>query len=187
MIKIKTIRDDKDSGIVKNLGERNESVTKALELLVLYELGYGGVVTDFSSSKVVVETDILSGAIKDTTIFEGSKEEMKLLLRIAACHTALINFETSRNAVFGKAIDVLETLPNGIGNVPFYISLISPFLIGGSFSSFALLFAMGVTDPDTIKTLTSIRLEDLVAAAQLSLENGLPLPEIAKEMNLVAT
>lgn len=181
MIKHTNLRD-KGQG-VKNLGGYEESATKALNTMVVHELGFGGFVTDLSLTRVVVETDIFGGT-KDTTIFEGSKEEMEFIVKVAAHHAALMSDEASRNVLIEKAADFLGTLPKEVGGLPLYIAMMTPFLLGGPSASVALLSAVGITDPEVVKTLMPISLKDLMAAIELYRETGTPLPEIVREMKL---
>lgn len=173
----------------KGCGEKyqdkcEQSAKDALNSMVVFELGYGGFVTDLSPTKVVVETHILS--TKDTTIFEGSKKEMELIVKVAAHHVAIMSDETSRNTLVKKSVDFLGNLPKEIGGVPLYIAMMSPFLMGGPSTAVALLFAVGITDPEVVKTLAPISLKNLMAAVELHLETGAPLPEIVREMKLTA-
>lgn len=181
MIKCTNLRD-KGQG-VKNLGEYEQSAERALASMVVYELGCGGFVTDLSPTKVVVETHIFGGT-KDTTIFNGPKEEMELIVKVAAHHAALMSDETSRSTLVEKAVDFLETLPKEIGGLPLYIAMTTPFIMGGLSAAVALLFAVGITDLEVVKGLAPISLKDLVAAVELYRETDTPLPEIVREMKL---
>lgn len=183
MIKHTNLRD-KGQG-VKNLGAYEQSPTKALESMVVSELGFGGFVTDLSPIKVVVETHLFGGT-KDTTIFEGPEQEMQLIVKVAAHHAALMSDETNRTTLIEKSVDFLGTLPKEIGGLPLYIELMTPFLMGGPSASVALLFGVGITDPEVVKTLVPITLKDLMAAVELHLETGTALPEIVQEMKLAA-
>lgn len=182
MIKYTNLRD-KGHG-QKNLGEFEQSATRALESMVVYELGFGGFVTELLPTKVVVETHIFGGT-KDTTIFEGSEEEMAFIVKVAAHHTALMADEASRSVLVDRAVEFLGELPKEIGGVPLYISLMTPFLMGGPSAAVALLFAAGITDSEVVETMVPIELKDLMAAVQLHREDGTPLPEIVREMKLV--
>lgn len=174
----------RNNGELHNFGTHEVSAQKALETLVVWELGYSGFVTDISPTKVVVETHIFS--CKDTTILEGSEEEMQLIVRVAVYHSLLMSNEKNRSTLIDRTADFLGTLPKEIGGLPLYISIVAPMLIGGSSASIALLLAVGITDLETVKILRAIQLKDLVAAVQLHYETGIPLTEIAREMELVA-
>ncbi len=181
MIKHTNLRD-RGSG-QKNLGEYEQTAAKALESMVVSELGFGGQVIDLSPTRVAIETPLFGGDI-DTTIFEGSEEEMVLIVKVAAHHAMIMNDEKSREVIIGKAVDSLGMLPKEIGGLPLYISLLAPFLLGGRSAGVALLFGVGITDPEIVKTFAPISLKDLVAAVGLSVETGMPLPEVVQEMKL---
>jgi hypothetical protein len=72
------------------------SIQKALENLLIYELGYGGIVTDITPTSVTTVSHVM-GCV-DTTIFTGSEEEMQLLT-IAA--SIAVNRDLVE-AVYGK-------------------------------------------------------------------------------------
>lgn len=181
MIKHTNLRD-KGQG-VKNLGEYEQSTAEALKSMVVYELGYGGVITELSPTKVVVETHIFGGT-KDTTIFEGPKEEMELIVKAAAHHAALIGDEASRNVLIEKSVDFLGTLPKEVGGLPLFIAMTAPMIMGEMSTVAALLASVGITDPEVVKTLVPISLKDLMAAVELYHETGMPLPEIVRELKL---
>ena len=182
MIRHTNLRDNGDGQ--KNIGDYEQSAADALRSMVVFELGYGGIVSDLSPTSVVVKTRVL--ACKDTTIFEGSEEEMEFIVRVAAHHVALMSDEASRNTLVEKAVDFLEMLPEGIRGVPFYITMMAPLLTGGPSAGAALLVAAGITDPEVVKELLPVSLKELVAAVELYRETGTPLPEIVREMKLVS-
>src|SRR3990167_9526311 len=95
------------------LGKGEVPSTKALENMVLFELGFGGFVTDLSPTKVVVETHVLGK--KDTTIFEGPPEEMEFIVKVAAHHVMIRRDETMRSALVEGAVAFLGTLPKEVG------------------------------------------------------------------------
>lgn len=156
--------------------------TKALESMVIYELGFGGYVTDISRTRVVVNTEILR--CKDRTVFEGPAEEMDFLVNVAAHHAATMGEKESRSVLVENAGKFLGALPDNIGGVPLYISMMAPFLMGNPSAKVALLFAAGMTDPETVRQIIPISLKDLFAAVELHRETGTPIVEIVEEMKL---
>ena len=87
-----------------------------------------------------------------------------------------------RSALVEGAVAFLGTLPKEVGGLPLYMAMVTPFLMGGQLASVALLFAVGITDPEVVKTLLPISLKELVAAVELSRKTGTPIPEIVREM-----
>lgn len=87
---------DKGAG-TKNQGESFQTPAEAVRSMVVFELGYGGCVTDLSLTKVVVETDIYG--TKDTTILEGTKEEMEFIVKVARAYKLP---ETSEGDIFPR-------------------------------------------------------------------------------------
>ncbi len=159
-----------------------EAASKALESLVVFELGFGGHVTGLSRTRVAVNTNILG--CKDRTVFEGPAEEMEFIVRVATYHATITSEKEIRSALIENAAEFLNDLPRNIGGVPLYISMMTPFLVGNPSAKVALLFAAGITDPEVVKNIVPISLNDLFAAVVLHRETGVPLPEIVKEMRL---
>ena len=76
----------------------------ALELMLRYELGYGGRVLDITERSVVTQTRVLSKI--DTTTFTGSPEDMALLL--AGVHAWL---EAERGVNMDNVISQVLEIP----------------------------------------------------------------------------
>lgn len=175
---------DQGSG-PKPMSEYQQDTGQALKSLVVYELAYGGFITNLSATEVAVETRLLLGSTIDTTIFRGSTEEMELLVRVAACHSLIMDSQENRTTLRDRAVEFLGSLPSAIGGSPMYVTLLAPFILGGSWTVGALLLAAGVTDPEVMKSLGRIPIEELVDAVAISHETGQPLPEIVEAYGLV--
>lgn len=79
-------------------------VDRALISLVKYELGYGGVITQLTKTKIVVNTRILN--CSDIVTFEGSENDMRPLVEAASlyCQAA----QTMRPAITEIVADKLN-------------------------------------------------------------------------------
>ena len=183
MIRHTNLRD-KGLGVV-NLGSFEQTPLKALSGMVVYELGFGGQVTDLSYTRVVTETQIFGGT-KDTTTFEGPEDEMSLIATVACFHAALMAHPDSRGMLVNKAVDFLGKLPREVGGLPLFVAIMTPFLLGEPSAAAALLLGIGFTDMERIKELATIKLADLMSAVELHLETGTPLPQVVREMRLTA-
>lgn len=73
--------------------ERQVSVGRAFQLLAQAELAYGGNILSISLERVVVHTEFFM--VDDTVTFEGTHDEMNLLVMIA------IHFKDNRVSVGG--------------------------------------------------------------------------------------
>lgn len=161
------------SGVKIDYGPGPRPFPLALRSLVIYELGYGGMITELLPNRVTVETRILH--TKDTTTFEGAGEDMQFLAKVAAFHALILETKESRTALIDGAANYLQTLPREVGGLPLFINMAAPLLLGRPSAATALILAMGITDAETIIMLHVLSLEDLVATIELYLETGLPL------------
>jgi hypothetical protein len=105
------------------------SIQKALDNLLIYELGYGGSVTEFTPTSVTTVTHVM-GCV-DVTIFTGNEEEMKLLTTAASIAT---NRELSEAVCNKNEIDVAAAISEYILKVekgmPLLVGLGSSILVG---------------------------------------------------------
>jgi len=160
--------------------------TEALKSLVVDEISFGCYVDEISPTRVVVVTRLPLSLNKDIVIFEGPKEEMELIVNVAAAHIYLKGVGAVRDAIVNRASDFLKGLPQGIGGRAGYISMLTPFLTGGPLAATALLLGIGITDEDAITSLKQLKLKDLVIAVELHLETGTPIMEVVNELALAA-
>lgn len=162
MIKI-TMRRDKD-GQDYDQGERNITVSKAFENLFEYEIGYGGNVIELSKTKIVVKTGVM--ACVDTTVVEGSEEEMKPLVR--AISVFLIVAEKTDEKNLEEAWERINI--DGFA-VPFMVAIATPIFIGESRLKKSLIVLSGVNNEDEVKVAAKQNSRDLLAIASLKIEN----------------
>lgn len=66
-------------GVCGDPVEKQQTSGKAVVSLIRYELGYGGSITDVTSTRIEVRTSMMGRY--DITTWEGSEEEMEPLLR----------------------------------------------------------------------------------------------------------
>jgi hypothetical protein len=139
---------------------------KALERLVVYELGYGGSPTRVEPTVVEVDTQVLG--CQDRTVWEGSVEEMQPLVEICAwvAHTYTEEVHAAlANSLAPKLMEVTH------GN-PFLVANISGLLIGKArLQTACLLWCDGPDLAEEAVTKSQLlRLEDLVAVVLLAKE-----------------
>ncbi|OQA03063.1 MAG: hypothetical protein BWY68_00849 [bacterium ADurb.Bin400] len=148
------------------------SVSKALEDLLLYQLGFGGFVVEAGPTKLVTRTRVLGDL--DVVTFEGSEKEMELLGNAAAVFMRLAE---ARRANPGTAERIWEALPKTkCGGVsPVIANMFVPMLLSNRLPKMAALIAVGVEPNDE---LLAVEDKDLVAAATLHWETGVPIEQI---------
>ncbi len=139
---------------------------EAVVHLAKAELGWGGQIVDVDENHIKVQTRVLN--CLDTSIFEGSAEEMKPLFEFAYFY--METREKYSNLIVDETVDYIQCLPNEIGGVPLFLSILTPFLIGGNRLKVAVMLACGMRDEKDIKAGLSAKIDDLVAAVQLSKE-----------------
>jgi len=109
-------------------GER--TAEEALKSLIKAELNFGGLIKELSETRIVVETSIMGGACIDTTYFEGEAEEMAPLVLIAATYARLS--AEKRNETIDKTWAKLEGLGSEVSGSPFFVTHLTPMLMGQS-------------------------------------------------------
>ena len=161
------------------------SATNALESMVYRWLNVG-FVKELSLTRVVIaENRGFNFKSEDIIILEGSKEEMELIVKVAAHHAALMNDKMDQNPLVKQAIDFLSALSHSkeASDKPPYIKIMAAFLKGRSSVSAALIFAAGITDPEIIKTLAPLDPASLIIAVERYPKAAAPLPETAQKQN----
>lgn len=150
------------------------SVLDSTNLLVRYELGFGGQVIEFSETRIVTRTTVLNCI--DTTIFEGTREEMRPLCE-AAYYFSLA--DQHRSAIVEGMVQAAERMLGEKSGVPLYLSLATPILTGNARINVMMMLSLGITDEEDLKLGAGINSRDLVAVLDLRKENPtLPFREI---------
>lgn len=145
-------------------GPVSKSVSKALESLVVYELGYGGKITEIDyPTKIAVETRICSKI--DGTVFEGPEEKMKPLFE--AAYFFLKATGEHSDEIVNSAVQALGDRLGELAGVPFFLSLAGPMVMGEETSKVALMLGMGITAEEDIKKGVRLSTKDLVAVFEI--------------------
>ncbi len=113
----------------------------------------------------------------DTTIFEGSLEEMEVLNQTVLFY---LQAAQEKDRVIDGVLADLARIPNGKGGVPLIINMAAPMLIGRNRLSPATMMAFGITDETDIAAGMALGMDDLLACYQLVQEcPGTTLAEMA--------
>lgn len=134
---------------------RTLTMEKAMEMLVVYELGYGGQIQEIQDDLVKVRTRVF-GAIDNTT-FIGSNKDMELLVK-----TALLSVEVGKvkttDAEISKVVDKTD------GN-PFLIEHGAGMILGHGRARVTTLMLFEEVAEELHEKLLKLTLTDLVSLA----------------------
>ena len=177
MITVTQTRKQIGSNYVYDFGGPTERTSlEALKSLVVYELGYGGQITNLDyPTRIKVETRILSKI--DTAVFEGSKEEMKPLFE--ATYFFLKATTEHSDLIVENAVAKLNRELGELAGIPFYLEIAGPMVIGETLSKVALMLGLGVTAEEDVKKGIALSTKDLVTVFELREANPeLPFSEL---------
>lgn len=146
-------------------GAREVSPSSALSTLMWSELGFGGDITEATGTRLTVVTRVL--ACIDTTVFEGSEQDMRMLNEAAYYYLKACQ---KKDTVIDGVLADLARIPNGKGGVPLIINMAAPMLIGRNRLALATMMALGITAESDIEVGMSLGVNDLVAVYQLMQE-----------------
>lgn len=150
---------------------RFESVQRALRSLVEFELGFGGRVVDATPTRIEVHTSVL--ACRDTAVFSGTAEDMRLLVEVVAYMTVIENERA--DLVSRRTVDQLMATTHGN---PFQMMCLTPLVFGNVRPlRLAVMLAYGISDEETLRAGNQTKLGDLLSALELTHECGCTLNE----------
>ncbi len=156
-------------------GSRQEEPLAALRTLVRAELGFGGEITEATGTRLKVVTRVLSCV--DTTIFEGSADEMAVLNQTVYFYLQACQ---ERDTVMDGVLADLARIPDGKGGVPLIINMAAPMLIGRNRLALATMMALGITAESDIAAGMLMGMDNLLAAYQLMQEfPGMTLADVS--------
>lgn len=149
------------------------SIDAALNSLVEFELGYGGRVVSLDPTRIVVVTYIMN--CRDTTTFEGSVDDMKLLVEVSV-NMELIRAETQSpgNKLFDTVTSNIMRVTNGN---PLMVKLASGLLMGQPLTKLALACCFKTEDKAFVSRLLKLSIKDLCALLCLVRRDGASLEE----------
>lgn len=156
------------------------TIPRALEILLRWELGFGGMVTTVSPTSITVVTDVFGGCV-DTVVLSGSERDMVPLLQ-AVYFWAQATTDHFRELVMDRVLDALPQERGG-GYLPFYVANLGPILYGENLVRIGMLLALGVGEADMERCL-ALRLDDIRPAMELAAESGTPLPELLTQLGI---
>jgi len=168
MIKVTLGRTN--SGHVCKPQHREENAATALSLLVNCELAWGATIMVCEPTRIETKTIVLHCV--DTTVLEGTIEEMESLYEICIYYLAGCQHdEIAMESAFNK----LSQINNGEGVLPLHLAMAGGKLVGENRIKIALLLGCGIKEKAELETLVPYSLGDLVAALQLKQE----MPQIS--------
>lgn len=170
---ITIINSRNNSGVIYENKPGQHTVSSALELMLIYEFGYGGRLVELTPTKVVIQTTIM--ACVDTQTITGSEEEMKLVVE-AAClaheyHPMRKGLPSEyRDAAMG--VVMRETNGN-----PLLLSLGHGLLLGKPAVQAALLHMIAPTDEATVTELLKFSTKELLPIMTLIRIDGVSIED----------
>ena len=155
------------------------TVKRALNKFLLFEVGYGGLITELEPTKVSILTTIMD--TKDVMTLSGTEEEMLPIVEAAACAVVSHPFGKHAPAPFQDA--VLQDIMAKTKGLPLLLKMGSGILMGTPYVKAAMvLMLVGETgDEEIVKRLVKMNkddlftLVDLVKVDKMSLEDVLEL------------
>lgn len=144
----------------------------AFSSFVEFELGYGASVTSVTSTRIEAVTYVMTCV--DTTILEGSEEDMKLL--VEAVLTYLQVTSSKEHAFHDSVLDVVMKITQGI---PLMVKTGGDMIRGGLYCRATLLSMIG--DYSFVQQAMKMRLRDLLTVTTLVRYDGLS-PEAAFDL-----
>ncbi len=145
------------------LSSYQQTPLDAVESLCVYELGYGGHVTELTDTRVEIRTE--AGSARDRTVFEGSVSDMAPVVKAAA--TASLVAHTCRQQIIEGAAGALAEMPEEIRGLAFHVANITPFLLGFGPAKVALLAVAGALDAKSVEGVAEMRLPALMMVLRL--------------------
>lgn len=154
---------------------------------VKYEIGYGGRVTLCEPTHVEVVTQVLSKI--DTTIYEGTEEEMQGIYAAAGL-VILAEVEASKhcepaemllNSHFSKMIAKTEASGEETYS-PLMLNLAFPMIAGSYKLTCLILFGFGILSEATIKCGIKMSLKELKAALEMAKADNISFLDLCKEL-----
>ena len=167
-----TISGIRHNGEEHKLPERTVPISKALNSLVEFELGYGGNIVELTESRVVVQTRVMNCV--DTTVFEGSAEDMRPLAEVAGYYLMVSSGEANEK-VISSVVDALGSHGSGKGLNTLLFTNLAPLMVGAKRVKMACVLALGVEDEESARTAMGIDYKDLIAMLELHCE----FPEVS--------
>jgi len=156
--------------------QSNRTVANALDYLVAAELAFGGQLTSLTQTKVTVVTRVMSCI--DTTTFEGSVDEMQLLVEAAAVYMSLTDPKHER--LHSSIVDTVMAVTKG---VPLMVHLGADMIRGKALAKLTVIMLLGpdvdvqaalnLSFKDLCAVLTLVRLEGVAVADALDLAAAL--------------
>lgn len=159
---------------------RDQTISDAMESLVIYELGYGGQICEITPTKIVLFTRCL--AAQDTVTLEGPADEMRPLIEFCGIYAQICGIEEINQAVTDHALNRTMEMSGGR---PLIVTTLGPMLMGQSRVKLTCLAWINIEDETLIKRAAKMELKQLLEIC-LFMEQfpDMGLLEVAEALNL---
>lgn len=145
------------------------SADKVLENFIMFEIAYGGRITSVDLTRVDCVTRVM-GCL-DTTTYQGSVEEMALVVE-AAVTSLECSMLSKENTYPDTVIDIVRQVTHG---VPLLVKLGADMIIGSSLAKKVLIVMVG--SEEHVPALMKLRIYDLFAVMMLVRRNGISIKD----------
>lgn len=171
MITYTNVRNN--SGRIYEDAPQQRTISRALELMLIYEFGYGGRLIELTPTKVVVRITIM--ACVDVSAFEGSEEDMKLLTEAAYLATEYHPLKPKAPEAYkDAAMDVVMRVTKGN---PLLINMSYGILLGTPAVKAALIDMIRSEDEAIIKELLELSPKELLPIMMLVRQDGVSVTD----------
>lgn len=148
------------------------TLSKAMNVFISCELGFGGVLRSVSPTSIVVETNVM-GCI-DTTTFEGTEEAMKLMFKTAhiANHVRHLSLSTEHiNHLAKEMVDFSAGSPQ-------IIAMAAGMFLGAGVVKGTIIALLAGEDQEVLPLMAAFSKEMLLTMLELHIENNVPCREL---------
>lgn len=171
MITYTNVRNN--SGCIYANKPEQRTVAHAVESLLIYELGYGGRVIEWSPVKLVIQTTILGSV--DTVTFEGSEEDMTLL--VEAAYLATEYNPMKRGALKEYQDAAVDHIMRVTGGKPLYVTMACGILLGEPAVKATVIDMIRCEDEAVIVQLMKFSSKELLPVMLLVRQDGVSVAD----------
>lgn len=144
---------------------RMETVEQCLLLLVKFEIGYGGRITELEKTKISVRTSVMNCV--DTTTFQGDEEDMAPLYMAAAMDALITNCKMEQNNGNPFSDKDVSRLMDITGGNPLLLKMGAGMILGGGQTKAIYVAMCNPTNEVEVKHLASKNNDELYSLACL--------------------
>lgn len=154
-----------------------KTLSNALEQILVYEFGYGGVITNMTENKLCVQTRVMNCI--DNTVFEWNNSDSKVMHEVIATYAGALDAfqnEDIKNKVLGQIMEFT-------GGKPLTISMVAGMITGAGPVRATILTLIAGNDESSLSKLKSMKNKDLFTVFELVYLEKQKLDEVIGLLN----